>query len=144
MGFTPDLVTGCWVGGEEPSIHFRTLALGRGGYMALPITGKFFNKLYHDPAFASFKEHNFPELDESTLAKLDIPHFAESIKQKKKGSLWGIFGGGDSKKNETKSENTIRKKEGNNDDELKKSKLPEKEEKLNIWQKIKNALKKRD
>ena len=33
---------------------------------------------------------------------------------------------------------------GNNDDELKKSKLPEKEEKLNIWQKIKNALKKRD
>ena len=144
MGFTPDLVTGCWVGGEEPSIHFRTLALGRGGYMALPITGKFFNKLYHDPAFASFKEHNFPELDESTLAKLDIPHFAESIKQKKKGSFWGIFGGGDSKKNETKSENTIRKKEGNNDDELKKSKLPEKEEKLNIWQKIKNALKKRD
>ena len=30
MGFTPDLVTGVWVGGEERYIHFNTMALGQG------------------------------------------------------------------------------------------------------------------
>ena len=59
MGYTPDLVTGCWVGGEEPSIHFRNINLGRGGYTALPIVGKFFNKLYRDPAFNDYKFHTF-------------------------------------------------------------------------------------
>lgn len=29
MGFTPDLVTGVWVGGEERYIHFNTMAFGQ-------------------------------------------------------------------------------------------------------------------
>lgn len=29
MGFTPDLVTGVWVGGDERYIHFNTMALGQ-------------------------------------------------------------------------------------------------------------------
>src|SRR5690606_37815770 len=31
VGVTKDLVAGVWVGGEDRSIHFRTLALGQGG-----------------------------------------------------------------------------------------------------------------
>jgi len=50
MGLTPDLTTGVWVGGEERSIHFRTLALGSGGNMALPIWAYYMKKIYADPA----------------------------------------------------------------------------------------------
>lgn len=39
MGFTPQLVSGVWVGGEERYIHFNTMAYGQGARMALPIYG---------------------------------------------------------------------------------------------------------
>lgn len=37
MGFTPSLVSGCWVGGEDRDIHFDTMLHGQGASMALPI-----------------------------------------------------------------------------------------------------------
>lgn len=49
MGITPELVAGAWVGGEDRSIHFNSMAEGQGATMALPIWGKFFSKLYSDP-----------------------------------------------------------------------------------------------
>jgi penicillin-binding protein 1A len=48
MGLTPDLVAGVWVGGEDRSIHFDSMAEGQGASMALPIWAKFFNKIYAD------------------------------------------------------------------------------------------------
>lgn len=48
MGFTPDLVTGVWVGGEERYIHFNTMALGQGARAALPVYGLFMKKVYAD------------------------------------------------------------------------------------------------
>lgn len=48
MGLTPDLVAGCWVGGEERSVHFNSTNEGQGASMALPIWGKFFQKVYAD------------------------------------------------------------------------------------------------
>ena len=49
MGFTPQLVSGVWVGGEERFIHFNGMAMGQGASMALPIYGKFITKVYADP-----------------------------------------------------------------------------------------------
>lgn len=49
MSFTPDLVSGTWVGGEERYIHFNNMAQGQGAAMALPIYGKFISKVYADP-----------------------------------------------------------------------------------------------
>lgn len=49
MGLTPDLVTGVWVGGEDRSIRFRTITLGQGANMALPIWGLYMNRIYADP-----------------------------------------------------------------------------------------------
>jgi penicillin-binding protein 1A len=49
MGLTPELVAGVWVGGEDRSIHFNSMAEGQGASMALPIWGKFFSKIYADP-----------------------------------------------------------------------------------------------
>ncbi len=48
MGFTPDLVVGTWVGGEERFIHFATMGYGQGSTMALPIYGLFMKKVYAD------------------------------------------------------------------------------------------------
>ncbi len=62
MSFTPSLVAGCWVGGEERSIHFDRMAYGQGASMALPIHGLFYQKVYAD------KELNYT--DDGTF---DIP-----------------------------------------------------------------------
>jgi penicillin-binding protein 1A len=48
MGITPDLVSGCWVGGEDRGIHFSTLNEGQGAAMALPIFGLYMQKIYAD------------------------------------------------------------------------------------------------
>ncbi len=49
MSFTPDIVIGAWVGGEERSIHFDSMAQGQGARSALPIHGIFYKKVYADP-----------------------------------------------------------------------------------------------
>jgi len=144
MGYTPDLVTGCWVGGEEPSIHFRNIALGRGGYMALPIVGKFFNKLYRDPGFRDYPNHTFPALDDETLAMLDIPHFTETYKAKGKSGFWSIFGGDPKKREERKAERQAKRDESASPAVEKKEPETKEEPKQGIWQKIKDALKKKD
>ena len=48
IGIAPQLVSGAWVGGEERSVHFRTIAMGQGAVMALPIWGLFMQKVYAD------------------------------------------------------------------------------------------------
>jgi penicillin-binding protein 1A len=50
MGITPDLVTGVWTGCEDRSAHFRTLDLGQGANMALPIWANYMKKVYADPS----------------------------------------------------------------------------------------------
>jgi penicillin-binding protein 1A len=49
MGFTPELVTGVWVGGEERYIQFNSMAYGQGARAALPIYGLYMKKVYDDP-----------------------------------------------------------------------------------------------
>lgn len=49
MAITPELVGGVWVGAEDRSIHFQTLAHGQGANMALPIWALFLEKVYADP-----------------------------------------------------------------------------------------------
>ncbi len=62
MGFTPDLVSGVWVGGEERYIHFNSMAEGQGASMALPIYGKYISRVYADPTlpYDQSKQFQFP------------------------------------------------------------------------------------
>ena len=48
MGVTKDLVSGAWVGGDSRSVHFRTLALGQGARMAMPIWIEYMKQVYAD------------------------------------------------------------------------------------------------
>ena len=63
MGFTPQLVSGVWVGGEERYIHFNTMAYGQGARMALPIYGLYMNKVYADKSlpYKQDVKFQFPE-----------------------------------------------------------------------------------
>ena len=49
VGTSPNLVAGVWVGGEYRSIHFTSGSQGQGSRTALPICGKFFEKVWGDP-----------------------------------------------------------------------------------------------
>ena len=46
MAFTPSLVAGCWVGGDERSIRFDRMDEGQGAAMALPVVGLFMSKVF--------------------------------------------------------------------------------------------------
>ncbi|MCX6294908.1 MAG: transglycosylase domain-containing protein [Bacteroidetes bacterium] len=48
MGITPDLVSGCWVGADDRSVHFDHGDQGQGAQMALPIWAKYMQKVYAD------------------------------------------------------------------------------------------------
>lgn len=48
MGFVPKLVAGVWVGAEDRSVHFESLAMGGGANTALPIWGIFMQKVLAD------------------------------------------------------------------------------------------------
>ncbi|QEC74421.1 penicillin-binding protein 1A [Mucilaginibacter ginsenosidivorax] len=49
MGITKDLVTGVWVGADDRSVHFTSSETGEGSHTALPIFGRFMEKVYADP-----------------------------------------------------------------------------------------------
>jgi penicillin-binding protein 1A len=48
MGITKDLVTGVWVGADDRSVHFNSSESGEGSHTALPIFGRFMEKVYAD------------------------------------------------------------------------------------------------
>jgi penicillin-binding protein 1A len=50
IGITPDLTTGVWIGAEDRSVHFRSLALGSGANTALPIWAYYMQKVLADPS----------------------------------------------------------------------------------------------
>ncbi len=62
MGYTPSLVSGVWVGGEDRSIHFDNMSEGQGASMALPIWALYMKRVLADP-----------ELGYSANEQFDIP-----------------------------------------------------------------------
>jgi penicillin-binding protein 1A len=59
MGVTPNLVGGVWSGWEDQAIHFETLSEGQGASMAMPVFGRFLQKLYADPQFSNMESDEF-------------------------------------------------------------------------------------
>ncbi len=59
LGFTPQLVSGVWVGGDERYIHFNGMADGQGASMALPIYGLYISKVYADESLPYKQDQKF-------------------------------------------------------------------------------------
>ena len=83
MGFTPELVTGVWVGGEERTIRFNTMALGQGAKAALPIWGIYMSKVFNDPS-----------LPYSQDTKFNIPADFQLCGARQRTGAWSGGGGG--------------------------------------------------
>lgn len=58
MGFTPSLVAGCWVGGEDNPIHFDTME-GQGARVAMPVYARFMKKVYADKKLGYSEDEKF-------------------------------------------------------------------------------------
>lgn len=83
MAFTPGLIGGTWVGGEERSIHFDRTAEGQGASMALPIWAKFIKQVLEDPALpykatdTFYYPAGFDPCDTSTYEHTDVSESSE-------------------------------------------------------------------
>jgi penicillin-binding protein 1A len=76
IGMNPNLVAGVWVGGDHPSVRFRSITYGQGGYSAMPIFARFFKKLYNDPIYKYLKNASF-QIPEHIERNLDCEDFRE-------------------------------------------------------------------
>lgn len=74
MGLTPDLATGVWVGCEDRSAHFRTITLGQGANMALPIWALYMKKVYADPEL-NVSQGDFEKPSKPISVEIDCDKF---------------------------------------------------------------------
>ena len=63
MGFTPSLVSGVWVGGDDRDIHFDSMRMGQGATMALPIWAYYMKRVFADSSlgYSDTETFDMPE-----------------------------------------------------------------------------------
>lgn len=76
MGITPDLTTGIWTGAEDRSVHFKTITLGQGSNMALPIWALYMQKVYADPTL-HISQGDFPKPLSNVDLEFDCDKYEE-------------------------------------------------------------------
>ena len=92
MAFTPGLVAGTWVGGEERYIHFNSMAQGQGASMALPIYGLFMSKVYADPSLPYNQDMRFEFPADINLCEKDYyGDYVDSDNNAEEASFEGVF-----------------------------------------------------
>ncbi|MCY1633615.1 penicillin-binding protein 1A [Marinifilum sp. D737] len=126
IGYNSNLVAGAWVGADDMRVHFRSLTLGQGASMALPIYGKFMHKLSRNRKFSNYSYASIRKPDSDILAQLSIPHYMP----KDSGFLKNIFG--------------VKAKDRDKLMERKARRAKRKAEKKSIYQRIKNIFKKKN
>ncbi|CAN5575280.1 transglycosylase domain-containing protein [soil metagenome] len=77
IGLSKDYISGVWVGGDDRSIRFRTSALGEGSKTALPVYGKYMEKLYADKELG-VEKGRFPKPDFEITKRFHCPTIIES------------------------------------------------------------------
>ena len=87
MGFTPSLVAGSWVGGEDRSIHFDTME-GQGANVALPIYALFMKKVFADKDLGYSEDEKFdiPEEYQNPCATRSKKEGEESTSTRKRNT----------------------------------------------------------
>ncbi len=71
FAFSSNLITGTWVGAENPSIHFRTMDKGQGSHSALPVNGNFLRSLNNNPSFRYYLTGEFKKPSKEVLKLYD-------------------------------------------------------------------------
>jgi penicillin-binding protein 1A len=139
IGMTPTLVAGAWVGGEDPSIHFRSLGEGAGGRTALPIVGQFYSQILHKSKYKNMRFSSFQSPSEETLAMMNIPPYREILEVGIRGFIHDLFG-----KKETNPNYDLKKQGKPAAEPAKEDPKPTAEkEKKPFWQSMKEIFKKK-
>jgi len=81
IGLNPRLATAIWVGGELRSIHFRSMAMGQGAAMALPVYGLFMQRCEKDKTL-KFYEGDF-SVPKDMNVTIDCSAYQQEIKDTK-------------------------------------------------------------
>lgn len=89
MAFTPQLVSGVWVGGEERYIHFNNMAQGQGASMALPIYGAYMSKVYADKSLPYSQDITFKFPSDIELCEKE--NFGKEYTETTEESIEGVF-----------------------------------------------------
>jgi penicillin-binding protein 1A len=71
MGYTRNLAAGVWVGGDTWATRFETIVWGQGAVLALPVWGRFFQKIYNDPELSKRYPKGAFEKPEEMSVELD-------------------------------------------------------------------------
>ena len=79
IGFTPDFVAGVWVGGEIPKVRFKSISLGAGSNMALPIWAEFLQASLKDKQFKDWNYNKFIEMPDSMAVMMDCAHYLDAM-----------------------------------------------------------------
>jgi penicillin-binding protein 1A len=134
IGVSPGLVTGCWVGADDPRVHFRTITYGQGAYMALPIVGSFYSRVQKDAKVNKYIGGSFNQPSPEILAMLDLPDYKDVMDIEERGfNLADIF----RKKEKKEDLKTVEEKARPAENEDDSKDRP-------VWTKIKSIFKKKE
>jgi len=140
IGMTPKLVAGAWVGGEDQSVHFRTLGAGAGGHTALPIVGQFYSQVLRNSKFQDIRYSRFDQPSGETLAMLDVPPFREVLPLTVKGFFQDLFG----RKDKREEDGIVVREKTRAEQAKEEAKQNAQTEKKPFWQSMKEVFKKKN
>ncbi|MDR0790064.1 MAG: transglycosylase domain-containing protein [Bacteroidales bacterium] len=84
IGLNPRLATAIWVGGELRSIHFRSMVMGQGAAMALPVYGLFMQRCEKDKTL-KFYQGDFAKPKDLDVT-IDCSKYQQEIQEGKNNS----------------------------------------------------------
>lgn len=93
MGITPDLVSGCWVGAEDRSVHFDHGDQGQGAQMALPIWAKYMQKVYADKSI-KISQGDFEKPSKKIEVEMDCSKYNKELENGGEDFSTGMEDGG--------------------------------------------------
>ncbi len=77
IGITPDLVSGCWSGFEDRSIHFENMEYGQGASESLPVWAVYMQKAYADKSL-NISQGDFEKPDKPLTIEIDCDKYKEN------------------------------------------------------------------
>jgi penicillin-binding protein 1A len=90
MAFSPELVNGAWVGGDERFIHFNSMSFGQGAAAALPIVGLYLRKVYDDPNLPYSQAARF-NVDFSTVCNKEFYDYVDETPTDAEETIDDVF-----------------------------------------------------
>ncbi len=88
IGFTPEILTGVWVGCDDKFVRFRSTALGQGASTALPIWAKFIKKVYADTSLNYSIDTSFVKPARPLTIELNCARFVNEEETELDADIW--------------------------------------------------------